>query len=106
MEGVIATVEHDDLCTCQHQDKDLADIIKYLEIGILPSDESHAPSIALTAFQYVLEDNIPYRVESDCSLRVIPPETKREKLFMDAHSGMLGAHLSDMKVHSELRHHY
>ena len=37
---------------------------------------------------------------------MIPPEGKQEQLFREAHEGVFGAHLSDVKVHCELRRHY
>ena len=105
---VIATVEPEqvDLSTCQRRDKNLAAITEYLETGVLPGDERLAWNLALTASQYVLEDDVLYRVEQDSTLCIIPPEDQREKLFNEAHSGVFGAHLSDTKVHSELRRHY
>ena len=108
MNRVIATVEPDqaNLSTCQRRDKNLAAIIEYLETGVLPADERLARNLALTASQYILEDDVLYRVEQDSTLHIIPPEDQREKLFNEAHSGVFGAHLSDTKVHSELRRHY
>lgn len=49
-----------------------------------------------------MEDNVLYKVEQDSTLRVIPLTYQREKLFHEAHNGVFGAHLSDVKVHSEL----
>ena len=107
-EGVIVTIEPDeaDLATCQRHDKNLAAVILYLETGVLPSDERLAQNLVLTESQCVLEDNVLYKVEPDSTLRIIPPEDQREKLFNEAHGGVFGAHLSDTKVHSELRRHY
>ena len=47
-----------------------------------------------------------YKVEPDSTLCIIPPVDQREQFFNKAHSGVFGAHLSDVKVHSELRRHY
>ena len=47
-------------------------------------------------------DDVLYHVEADKTLRVIPPEKDREKLF----HGAFGAHLRDAKVHSQLSKHY
>ena len=106
-DGVIATIETEaDLAACQRQDKELAPVICYLETGLLPDDERLARTITLSASQYVLEDDVLYRVEQDSTLRIIPPTDQREKLFQEAHGGVFGAHLSDVKVHSELRRHY
>ena len=45
-------------------------------------------------------------MESDKSLRLIPPESDRESLFHEVHSGIFGAHLKDAKIHGELSKHY
>ena len=111
-EGVIAALElkqdpsRSDLPIRQREDPDLAAIITYLETGVLPTDEGRARTLVLSSSQYVLEDEVLYRVEPDSTLRVIPPANLREHLFKEAHSGVFGAHLSDVKVHSELRRHY
>ena len=111
-DGVIAALEpgedfnHGDLPTQQREDPDLADVIKYLATGILPQDEGKARTLVLSSSQYALEDDVLYKVEPDSTLRVVPPESQRESLFRDAHAGVFGAHLSDVKVHSELRRHY
>ena len=60
----------------------------------------------LTSGQYTLEDDVLYRVEDDGTLRLIPPTNWRERLFVEAHGGRFGAHLSDAKVFSKLRRHY
>ena len=45
-------------------------------------------------------------MEPDKSLRLIPPESDRESLFHEVHSGIFGAHLKDTKIHGELSIHY
>lgn len=60
-EGVIAAIEEEtNLSAYQRRDQNLADIIHYLETGILPADDRLARSIALSASQYVLEDDVLY----------------------------------------------
>lgn len=81
-------------------------MIVYLETGVLPSEEKLAKKTAMTASQYLVEDQILYHVESDGTLRLVPPATHQEDLFQQAHSGVFGAHLSEAKVYSELRRHY
>ena len=54
----------------------------------------------------MIQDELLYRVESDGTLRVIPPKSSWECLFQQAHGGRFGAHLSDAKVYSELGRHY
>jgi hypothetical protein len=108
--GVVAVIasgdtDEDDLPTLQRADEKLAAIIEYLETGRLPENEKVARQIALTSSLYTLQECVLYRVESDATLRLIPPDCFRERLFREVHGGRFGAHLSD-KVHSELQCHY
>ena len=95
-----------DLPTLQKEDPELAEIIKFLETGVLSRDEKIAKRLALTQSQYLLQDEILYHVEPDSTLRLIPPSKNREQLFKQAHGGVFGGHLRDVKVHSELQRHY
>ena len=108
--GVVAAVEstrpEEELASWQRQDQPLNEIIVFLETGCLPQDEKRARVIALTQSQYTLKGRVLYHLESDGSLRVIPPEKSRKNLFDGAHGGTFGAHLRDAKVFSELQRHY
>ena len=98
--------EEDNLAALQQVDEELKPIIVYLTTGVLPEDDKHARQVTLTAPRYMMLDGILYRVEDDSSLRVVPPHSCRRALFDAVHSGKFGAHLGDLKVHSELRKHY
>ena len=103
--GVVAALEQDiDLSLMQKQDPDLAEMVTYLETGILPTDNSRGRQVALTSSQYVVEDQVLYRVEPDDSLRLIPPTSRRKHLFEEAHGGVFRAHL--VKVYSKLCCHF
>ena len=95
-----------ELAALQRADKELAPILEYLDTGILPVEVKLARKIALTGSQYMVQGEVLYRVEDDGTLRVIAPELSRRQLFVAAHGGKFGAHLSDLKVYSELRRHY
>ena len=43
---------------------------------------------------------------TDKLLRHIPPESDRESLFHEVHSGIFGAHLKDAQIHRGLLKHY
>ena len=107
-ERVVATVnvEQDALPTLKKQDPELVPIFTYLETGVLPREDRFARTIALMSSQYLIEDGVLYHIEPNSTLRLIPPSRSRERLFQEAHGGVFGAHLSDTKVHSELRKHY
>ena len=94
------------LSELQRQDRNLCEIIDYQKTGTLPQDEKRAREMALTKSQYTLLDGVLYRVESDKTLRIIPPESHRKVLWEEVHSGMFGGHLRDAKIHGQLSRHY
>ena len=95
-----------ELRTLQKGDEELSPIIDFLTSGTLPEEGKLARTIALTSLQYTLLDGVLYRVKADSTLRVIPPRIRREEFFSGVHGKRFGAHLSDVKVYSELRKHY
>ena len=97
-EGVVATVAietESDLVTLQRQDQDLGLVIHYLETGVLPTGEKVAKELALSKSQYILQDEVLYQVQPDCTLRIIPPCKHRRELYHQAHDGQFGAHIGD-----------
>ena len=105
-ETVAAIEAGDELAALQRDDKELKEIIDFLESDILPSEEKKAKLLSFTQSQYTLMDSILYHIQQDGSLRVIPPGNLREELFHQAHGGIYGGHLGDAKVYSELLRHY
>ena len=99
-------LEHDILSKRQSTDPELKEMMMYLDTGELPDDDKRAREIVLGKSQFTLRDGVLYRVESDKSLRVIPPPDDRKKLFTEVHSGPFSGHLRKAKIHSELSHHY
>ena len=67
VEGVIANIVSGKvgLTVSQRQVEKLLDVIRFLETGMLHSDENVAKKTALTASKYTLEDDILYHVETD-----------------------------------------
>ena len=94
------------LGSIQRADPELKIIIDYQVEGILPSDEKKAREILLSRNQYHMIESVLYYIETDKSVRLIPPECDRRELFEEAHSGAFGAQLRDAKVHGELSKHY
>ena len=101
-----SSVGEDGLSQRQRNDPKLLEVIRFLETDILPADEKRAKKLALTKSQYHMEGGVLYHLESDGTLRVIPPTMTRRELFEEAHSGIFGGHLRDAKVFSELKKHY
>ena len=100
--GTPAELEKGSLSELQRRDGGLAPLICYLEDGTLPDNEKLARRIAMTGSQFVIEDGALYWIEADSTLLVVVPEECRKKLFEEVNGGRFGAHLSDVKVHSEL----
>ena len=94
----LSSEETEDLPAMQRSEPKLMVVITYLETGGLPEDEKLAIQVALTRSQYVIEDDVLYRLKGDGILRVIPPTPLRSRIFQEAHRGRFGAHLSDAKV--------
>ena len=103
-----STVQEDDLPNRQRNDPKLLELIEFLETGMLSADEQQARVLAMTKSQFHIEGGVLYHniIESDGTLRVIPPTASRQKLLEQAHGGIFGGHLRDAKVFSELRKHY
>ncbi len=45
-------------------------------------------------------------MESDKTLRIVPPESLSLHLWEEVHSGIFGGHLRDAKVHGQLSQHH
>lgn len=84
----------------------ISPLIDYHMTGALPQDDRLARKIVLSGSRYTLLDQVLYHIEDDSTLRVVPPQTSRRRLFVELHSGKFGSHLSGEKVFSELRKHY
>ena len=68
-EGSLLTSEQ------QKADPGLADLIAYLETGVLPTDHDQAQEITLIRNEFALKDNVLYHLEKDGTLRLVPPTT-------------------------------
>ena len=79
----------------QKTDPELQMLRAYLKDQTLPHNEAQACCVVLTHGQYALMNDILYHVEPDKTLRVIPPATDREELFLEVHRGPFGGHLSN-----------
>ena len=81
-------------------------IKQYLLDNKLPDQEEKARELILNKAQYEVIDNVLYHIESDKTLRIVPPTVDRKGLFEAAHRGVLGGHLRTAKMHSQLVRHY
>ena len=67
-----SSIQEDGLSKKQRNDPKPLEVIRYLEIDILPADEERAKVLALTKSQYHMEGGVLYHLEPDSTLRVIP----------------------------------
>ena len=95
-----------ELRDCQWNDPQLRKVMDMLEQDLLPDDATEASLLAMTRDQYVVHQGILYHLAGDKTLRLVPPTADRKKLYLEAHEGKFGAHLSDVKVHEMLARHY
>ena len=99
-------VRGETLAERQRMDLSLRQVIIYLNDGVLPGDEKRARKLILGRSQYELLDGVSYRVETDKSLKIAVPVSDHERLFNEAHAGEFGGHLREVKMYSQLNHHY
>ena len=90
----------------QREDPKLLPIITYLSEGKLPSDDQEAKFLLLNEDKYTLVDGVLFHIESDKSLRIIPPTADGKGLWEQLHSGTCGGHLKCAKAHGQLSRHY
>ena len=81
------------LSSRQLVDQNIADIIRFLEEGILPDNERKAKEITLARSQYENIDGVLYHIEPDKTLWIVLPTAERSKVFNEVHSSVYGAHL-------------
>ena len=80
--------------------------VVFLEDGVLPNNDQRARELSLTQAQYEVIDNVLYHIEPDKTLRIVLPTVDQKVVFDEVHSGILGAHLREAKIHGQLSKHY
>ena len=81
--AAVNPVDPDTLPSLQRSDPNINQVVTYLESGVLPPADKDAKRLALTESQYMLRDGVLYHVAGDWTLRVVPPDGLREKLFQE-----------------------
>ena len=93
-----STVQEDDLSNRQRNDPKLLELTKFLKNSTHPADKKQARVLAMTKSQFHIEGGVLYHLESDGTLKVIPPTASIWELYEQAHSGSFGGHLHNAKV--------
>ena len=99
---------NNDLEVLQRQDEELSPIIRYLEEGILPSDDRHARKLALEKSCFEVVDGILYYENANVPgvWRIAMPKALRKTLLKESHSGKFAGHFAERKLYATLRTRY
>lgn len=79
--------------------------IDYLELANLSDNDNQACELVLSRLLYII-DGVLYRRLPDKTLRVVPPVNNCKNLFMEAHEGIIRAHLRVAKICHQIQKHY
>lgn len=92
----------------QQKDHQLKDIIRFLDINELPSDDKQARKIAAQQSMFAIVDNVLYYVDSkrDHQRRIVVPKQLRERVLEEAHRGVMSGHFSGRHTFSALACHW
>ena len=94
----------------QRQDKDLSDIIQYLEVATLPASDTKARSLLLSIDSYYLDENGilchlwspgKRRAQSICS-QVVIPASLRHEILVSCHDDPTVGHLGVLKTYEKV----
>ena len=87
-------------------DPEISEIVEFLEDGVLPDNDQRARELTLTQAQYEVIDDVLYHIKPDKTLQIVLPTVDQKVVFDEVHSGILGAHLREAKIHGQLSKHY
>ena len=98
----------------QRQDKDLSDIIQYLEFSTLPVSDNKARSLLLTIESYYLNENgilchlwTPGKRRAQTLVsQVVVPSSLRHEILVACHDDPTAGHLSTLKTYEKVRARY
>ena len=99
---------------CQRRDRDVMEMIEYLQQGKLPADDKRAREVLLTNDNYVLENDILYRLLDTKKLEVskqvhdvrvclIIPKELRHDVLTAAHGDLGAGHYGTQRTYTTLR---
>ena len=97
------------ICTQQFKDKELVNIINYLEKKILPTDVKEAQHIATIAKKgYFVLDGVLYYESNDVPgrRRLVVPEQLRDKVVTENHDAIFSGHFSAKKMLNKLKQYF
>ena len=97
-----------DLAEEQRKDREILEIIAFLESGSLPKDEQKARKIVIQEPSFALVDGILYFLDSRHGdrKRVAVPKHLRQGILEENHSGPMAGHFSGERLYKSLLHHW
>ena len=97
-----------DLAEEQHKDREILEIIAFLESGSLPEDEQKARKIVVQEPYFALVDDILYFLDSRHGdrNRVAVPKHLCQGILEENHSGPMAGHFSGKRLYKSLLHHW
>ena len=98
----------------QRRDRELSDLISYLESHELPDDEKIARKLLMMEdYFYLGDDGLLYRIENKTSRnlsepisQLVIPTSMRYEILSNAHDHVTGGHLGTHKTYQKLRARY
>lgn len=92
----------------QKKNERVAEIIKFLEKGKLPYEESRACLIALQQSLFAIVDGTLYFIDAKRQnrKRAVVPTHLQEQLLAEAHRSIMGGHFSGKRVYETLTVHW
>lgn len=99
---------------CQRRDRDLSNLIHYLETSELPYNDRAARKLLLIEdWFYIGTDGLLYRIElnskrnsSEPISQLVIPESLRFEILSNAHDHITGGHLGTHKTYQKIRKRY
>ena len=105
---------YDKIYVCQRRDRELSDLICYLETNELPDNDKLARKLLLSEdLFYLSNDGLLYRIEHKTRRtcpepisQLVVPESLRFEVLSNAHDHITGGHLGTHKTYQKLRIRY
>ncbi len=92
----------------QRQDRYIMEIIRYLEDGELPEEQTRARKIVAQGAYFTLYDGLLYYIDPkhENRRRAVVPQSLKEKVMEENHRGVMGGHFSGNRLYNTLARHW
>lgn len=92
----------------QLKDPEVLAMIRYLDAGELPVDDTKARKLVAQAYSFTLMDGVLYFVDprQDDRKRAVVPSQLRGEILEESHSGPMAGHFSGVRLYKSLVRHW